>query len=226
MDISGAGSLREIVNIDRFMIRSIFRDPVNRIVLIHYDAPGVAGRFQITRPDYVPLPYSISIRNDVSLTSPIDGGPIPPGTYRIADLSDPTKIHDLGLFEAPTINPVPAPGPKPVPAPTPAAQYPTFKEIEFTKEIRLMNYNGGLYFFASRTTDGCVYLPSFPPKGPAGISITVMNWASTEGFGPEDAKPFNVYFNSRDFITVMPGQKRSFTSIYTAQRGILRWAPM
>jgi hypothetical protein len=223
MDISGAGSPREIVNIDRFMIRSIFRDPVNRIVLIHYDAPGVAGRFQITRPDYVPLPYSISIRNDVGLTSPIDGGPIPPGTYRIADLSVPSKIHDLGLFQAPAFDISMS---TPTPTPAPAPQYPTFKEIEFTNEIRLMNYNGGVYFFASRTTDGCVYLPPFPPKGPAGISITVTNWASTEGFGPQDAKPFNVYFNSRDFITLHPGQKRSFTSIYTAQRGILRWAPM
>jgi hypothetical protein len=215
IDISGTGSPREIVNINRFIIRSIFRDPVNRIVLIHYDAPGVAGRFQITRPDYVPLPYSISIRNDVGLTSPIDGGAIPPGTYRIADLSVPSKIHDLGLFQAPAFD-----------ISMSIPQYPANKEIEFTKEVRLSNYGNSTYFFASRSTDGCVYLPPFSPAGPAGITITIMNWASTEGFGPQDAKPFNVYFNSRDFIALLPGQKRSFTSIYTAQRGILRWAPM
>ena len=83
----------------------------------------------------------------------------------------------------------------------------------------------GDYFFGTRSENGAVYLPSLPQAAPAGISITVMNWSSTEGFGPTDAKPFSVYFNPRTCITLGPGQKRTFTSIYTAQRGILRWAP-
>jgi hypothetical protein len=205
-------SEKPIIPVNGFTLRGVFRDPMNGVVLIHYDAPGVGGRFQITTSDYKPVSYSVQIQNAVDMRSPIDGGPLPAGTYRIADTANPAGIYDLGPFTAPPLG-------APVPAPVPVC-----KEMELRGSLSIPRYGDGKYFFASRTDGAAVILPT--PMNTAGVSITVMNWSSTEGFAPEEARPFDVYFADKCRIRLMPGEKRTFTSIFTAQRNVLRWAIM
>jgi hypothetical protein len=205
---------REIIPVSGFTLRSVNRDSANGVVLLHYDAPGVAGRFQITTPDYTPVqPYSITIRNATDARSPIDGGPIPPGTYRIADLNAPNAIHDLGSFNAPVVSP---------PAPT----FAPFRENEIQTDITIPAYGNLTYFLGSRKENLTVTLPTFLPAFGSGITLTIMNWASTEGFAPNEARPFRVAFGSNTTLELKPNEKRSFMSIFTAKTGRLRWAPL
>jgi hypothetical protein len=100
-------------------------------------------------------------------------------------------------------------------------------EIEIMGERALgPDADGKTWCFASKEEGARLILPPLHRKGQ---SITLINWASMCGFGPEDAKPLELLIRQQDgavtpFFPLQPGESRRFISIRGRDRS-LRWVP-
>lgn len=100
-------------------------------------------------------------------------------------------------------------------------------EIEIAGERALgPDADGKTWCFASKAEGTRLVLPPLQRKGQ---SITLINWASMCGFGPEDAKPLELFIRQQDgavtpFFPLQPGESRRFFSI-RGRDGRLRWVP-
>jgi hypothetical protein len=85
---------------------------------------------------------------------------------------------------------------------------------------------GKLFFFCNKKEGGRVILPKMISPG---HQLSIYNWASAEGYGPETAKPILMCGQEADgkvydMFPLQPGQKLTFVVI-RATSGRLRWAP-
>lgn len=85
---------------------------------------------------------------------------------------------------------------------------------------------GKTFFFSSRKEGGRIVLPKMISPG---FYITIINWASTEGYQQDTAKPIQIAGQEVDgkvygMFSLPPGQKLTFTVI-RGTSGRLRWAP-
>jgi len=85
---------------------------------------------------------------------------------------------------------------------------------------------GKLFFFCSKKEGGRIVLPKMVSPG---HQLSIYNWASAEGYGPETAKPILMCGQEADgkvydMFPLQPGQKLTFVVI-RATSGRLRWAP-
>ena len=132
------------------------------------------------------------------------------------------------------VPPAPAQAPAPMPGPMmpPAAavllgEEAGVNEIEIAGERALgPDADGKTWCFASKADGTRLILPPLHRKGQ---SITLINWASMCGFGPEDAKPLDLMIRQQDgavtpFFPLQPGESRRFISIRGRDRS-LRWVP-
>lgn len=125
--------------------------------------------------------------------------------------------------------PAPAfqPGPMPAPASVLLGEEAGINEIEIAGERALgPDADGKTWCFASKAEGTRLVLPPLQRKGQ---SITLINWASMCGFGPEDAKPLELLIRQQDgavtpFFPLQPGESRRFISI-RGRDGSLRWVP-
>jgi hypothetical protein len=98
-------------------------------------------------------------------------------------------------------------------------------EIEIMGERALgPDADGRIWCFASKQEDARLILPHLHRKGQ---NLTIVNWASMTGFGPEDAKPIHLHVRQQDgavtpFFPLGPGESRRFVSI-RGRNGALRW---
>ncbi len=101
-------------------------------------------------------------------------------------------------------------------------------ELEIVGERALgPDADGKVWFFASKEEGTRLVLPHLHRKGQ---NLTIVNWASMTGFGPEDAKPIELMIREQDghvhpFFPLGPGESRRFISIRGLQ-GNLRWVPL
>ncbi len=101
-------------------------------------------------------------------------------------------------------------------------------ELEIVGERALgPDADGKIWFFASKEEGSRLVLPHLHRKGQ---NLTIVNWASMTGFGPEDAKPIELMIREQDgyvhpFFPLGPGESRRFISIRGLQ-GNLRWVPL
>ncbi len=130
---------------------------------------------------------------------------------------------------APALAPMPPfqPGPMPAPATVLLGEEAGMNEIEIAGERALgPDAEGKTWCFASKQEGTRLILPPLHRKGQ---SITLINWASMCGFGPEDAKPLELLIRQQDgavtpFFPLQPGESRRFISIRGRDRS-LRWVP-
>lgn len=119
------------------------------------------------------------------------------------------------------------PGPMPVAASVLLGEEAGMNEIEIAGERALgPDADGKTWCFASKAEGTRLILPPLQRKGQ---SITLINWASMCGFGPEDAKPLELFIRQQDgavtpFFPLQPGESRRFISIRGRDRS-LRWVP-
>ncbi len=142
-------------------------------------------------------------------------------------------------FVPPASAPMPAPGAMPAFQPGPGPIMPPaasvllgeeagMNEIEIAGERALgPDADGKTWCFASKAEGTRLILPPLQRKGQ---SITLINWASMCGFGPEDAKPLELLIRQQDgaitpFFPLQPGESRRFVSI-RGRDGRLRWVPL
>ncbi len=104
----------------------------------------------------------------------------------------------------------------------------SINELEIVGERALgPDADGKIWFFASKEAGTRLVLPHLHRKGQ---NLTIVNWASMTGFGPEDAKPIELMIREQDghvhpFFPLGPGESRRFISIRGLQ-GNLRWVPL
>jgi len=100
-------------------------------------------------------------------------------------------------------------------------------EIEIAGERSLgPDADGKTWCFASKAEGTRLILPPLQRKGQ---NVTLINWASMCGFGPEDAKPLELFIRQQDgavtpFFPLQSGESRRFFSI-RGRDGRLRWVP-
>jgi hypothetical protein len=101
-------------------------------------------------------------------------------------------------------------------------------EIEIMGERALgPDADGRIWCFASKQEGARLILPHLHRKGQ---NLTIVNWASMTGFGPEDAKAIHLHVRQQDgavtpFFPLGPGESRRFVSI-RGRNGALRWVPL
>jgi hypothetical protein len=84
----------------------------------------------------------------------------------------------------------------------------------------------GTWILATKQDGVTVFLPPLRAKGD---SLTITNWSSMSGFGPQDAKPLATCIthpdgNTSPFLTIRPGQSIKFVTIQGRMNN-LRWIP-
>lgn len=155
-----------------------------------------------------------------------------PGFVPPASAPMPAPPAGISNPSASASAPMPAfqPGPGPI-MPAPASillgEEAGMNEIEIAGERALgPDADGKTWCFASKAEGTRLILPPLQRKGQ---SITLINWASMCGFGPEDAKPLKLLIRQQDgavtpFSPLQPGESRRFISIRGRDRS-LRWVP-
>jgi hypothetical protein len=151
----------------------------------------------------------------------------------ISQGSAPAPAPAPGPMMPPPAGPMPGqmPGPGPM-MPPPAGillgEEAGINELEIVGERALgPDADGKTWFFATKEAGTRLVLPHLHRKG---LNLTIVNWASMTGFGPEDAKPIELMIREQDghvhpFFPLGPGESRRFISVRGLQ-GNLRWVPL